>query len=143
MHAHGRGHTEPYVASERRGPCPVEGTSFELNSVIELELRDRVVGSGSAQQAMLSAGPDPENPPIQAFGQNFYTKRSRGSRSMIDNAVTHLEERTTSHGKSYVAAQGMSFRAPPVRRDDFGGATNVACSLCQFLRSSVVCTLHI
>ena len=74
VHARGSGRTEPCGASERRGPCPVEGTSFELNSAIELELRDRVVGSGSAQQAMLSAGPDPENPPIQAFGQNLYKK---------------------------------------------------------------------
>ena len=46
--------------SERRGLCPVEGTSFELNSVIELEWRDRVVGSGSAQHGMLSAGADPD-----------------------------------------------------------------------------------
>ena len=51
--------------------CPVTGTSFGQNSAIELELRDRVVESGSAQQAMLIAGPDPANPPIQAFGQFF------------------------------------------------------------------------
>ena len=57
------------------GPCPViEDTSFGQNSAIELELRDREVGSGSAQQAMLSAGPDPVKPPIQAFGQNFFNK---------------------------------------------------------------------
>ena len=35
---------------------------------------DRVVGSGSVQQAMLGAGPGPANLPIQAFGQNFLKK---------------------------------------------------------------------
>ena len=54
------------------GPCPVEGTPFGQNSAIELELHDRKGGSGSAQQAMLSAGPGPANPPIQAFGQNLH-----------------------------------------------------------------------
>ena len=55
--------------------CPVTGTSFGQNSAIELELRDRVVESGSAQQAMIIAGPDPANPPIQAFGQFFKEKK--------------------------------------------------------------------
>ena len=34
-----------------------------------MELRDRAVGSGSAQQAMLSAGSDLVNPPIHPFDQ--------------------------------------------------------------------------
>ena len=41
------------------------------NSAIALELHDRVVGSGPAQQAMLSEGPDPANPPYQPFEQNL------------------------------------------------------------------------
>ena len=43
----------------------------EKNSAIALALRDRVVGSGSAQQAMLSEGSDPANPPKQTFEQNL------------------------------------------------------------------------
>ena len=39
-------------------------------SAITLELRDRVVGSGPAQQAMLSEGSDPANPPKQTFELN-------------------------------------------------------------------------
>ena len=39
-----------------------------------LELRDRVVGSGSAQQAMLSEGSDPAISPKQTFELNLYKK---------------------------------------------------------------------
>ena len=66
-------HTSQVAPVGGVGPCPViEDTSFGQNSAIELELRDREVGSGSAQQAMLSAGPDPVKPLIQTFGQNFF-----------------------------------------------------------------------
>ena len=41
------------------------------NSAIALELRDRVVGSGPAQQAMLSEGSDPANLPKQTFELNL------------------------------------------------------------------------
>ena len=37
-----------------------------------LEMRDRVVGSGPAQQAMLSEGSDPANPPKQTFDLIFF-----------------------------------------------------------------------
>ena len=37
-----------------------------------MELRDRVVESGSAQQVMLSADIDLVNPLIQAFTLNFF-----------------------------------------------------------------------
>ena len=35
-----------------------------------MEMRDRVVGSGPAQQALLSEGSDPANPPKQTFELN-------------------------------------------------------------------------
>ena len=41
------------------------------NKILPLELRDRVVGSGPAQQAMLSEGSDPANPPKQTFELNL------------------------------------------------------------------------
>ena len=44
-------------------------------SAIALELRDRVVGSGPAQQAMLSEGSDPANPPKQTFELNLFLKK--------------------------------------------------------------------
>ena len=63
----------PESVSGRRGPCPVYRAreTFGQNSVIALELRDRVVGSGPAQQAMLSEGSDPANPPKQTFELNL------------------------------------------------------------------------
>ena len=45
--------------------------SSEKKSAIALELRDRVVGSGPAQQALLSEGSDPANPPKQTFELNL------------------------------------------------------------------------
>ena len=42
-----------------------------LNSAIALELRDRVVGSGPAQQAMLSEGSGPANSPNQNIRTKF------------------------------------------------------------------------
>ena len=49
--------------------CPVYRArlTFGLNSVNALELRDRVVGSGPAEQTKLSAGSDPA---MQTFGLN-------------------------------------------------------------------------
>ena len=44
----------------------------DKNYAIALELRDRVVGSGPAQQAMLSEGSGPGNPPKQTFELNFF-----------------------------------------------------------------------
>ena len=44
------------------------------NSAIALELCDRVVGSGLAQQTMLSDGSDPANPPYQPFELNLLKK---------------------------------------------------------------------
>ena len=43
----------------------------DKNYVIALELHDRVVGSGQAQQAMLSEGSDPANPSKQTFELNL------------------------------------------------------------------------
>ena len=53
--------------------CPVYRAryTFGYNSAIALELRDRVVGSGPAQQAMLSEGSDHANPPYQPFERNL------------------------------------------------------------------------
>ena len=48
--------------------------NVRINSAIALELRDRVVGSGPAQQAMFSEGSDPANPPKQTFELNLYKK---------------------------------------------------------------------
>ena len=45
--------------------------NVQKNYAIALELRDRVVGSGPAQQAMLSEGSDPANPPKQTFELNL------------------------------------------------------------------------
>ena len=47
------------------------------NYVIALQLRDRVMGSGPTQQAMLSEGSDPANPPNQniLFSVEVYTGR--------------------------------------------------------------------
>ena len=46
--------------------------NVRINYAIALELRDRVVGSGPAQQAMLSEGSDLANPPKQTFKLIFF-----------------------------------------------------------------------
>ena len=57
----GRGDHAQYIGHVKRS---------DKNFAIALELRDRVVGSVPAQQAMLSEGSDPANPPKQTFELN-------------------------------------------------------------------------
>ena len=61
-----------------------------LNSADQQELYDRVVGSGPAQQALLSVGPDLENPSIQ----NIRTKLKKKNpapplRSQMGSFLVH------------------------------------------------------
>ena len=66
--------------ARRRGPCPlstvlstghVKLSDKIIPVAIALELRDQVVGSGPAQQVMLSEGSDPKIRPIKTFELNL------------------------------------------------------------------------
>ena len=62
----------PGGANEHGDLVSLESTfKFWTKSCNRMETRDRAVGSGSAQQAMLSAGSDLVNPSIQAYGLIF------------------------------------------------------------------------
>ena len=62
---------KPGGASERSGTVSSRGHVIRTKFCHITGIARSGVGPGSAQQAMLSAGPDPVKPPIQPFGQKL------------------------------------------------------------------------